>query len=99
MYGPNQHTGAAFAAMFLTLFCAIACLGQTTPKPAPPEAGVSTETAELQAAAEEFKVATKTLGYRADSPKKASGTGVKLAQYHGRIYENFRNDILDAVAA
>lgn len=97
MYGPNQHAGAAFAAMFLPLFCVAASLGQTPSRPPNPETGVSTETAELQAAAEEFKTATRTLGYRADSPKKASGTGVKLSSYHGRVYENFRNDILDAV--
>jgi len=97
MYGPNQHTGAALAATIFALFCGAASLGQAPSRPSHPEAGVSTETAELQAAAEEFKIATRALGYRADSPKKASGTGVKLSSYHGRIYENFRNDILDAV--
>ena len=97
MYGPNQHTGAPLAATLIALLYTASSLGQTPSRPSHPEAGVSTETAELQAAADEFKTATRALGYRADSPKKASGTGVKLSSYHGRIYENFRNDILDAV--
>jgi hypothetical protein len=97
MYGPNHHTATAFAAAFFTLFCAAASLGQSPTRPAHPETGVSTETAELQAAAEEFKTATRALGYRADSPKKAAGTGVKFSSFHGRLYENFRNDSLDAV--
>ncbi len=97
MFGPIHHAGTATAAGFLILFCAAASPGQTTSRPTSPETGVSTETAELQSAAEEFKAATRTLGYRSDSPKKTSGSGVKLSSYHGRVYENFRNDILDAV--
>ena len=97
MYGPNQHAGAAFAAIFFALLFALTSLGQKTAPPPSPAAGVSSETAELQFAADEFKVATRTLGYRLDSPKKAAGTGVKLSSFHGRLYENFRNDSLDAV--
>ena len=67
MYGPNQHTGAALAATIFALFCGAASLGQAPSRPSHPEAGVSTETAELQAAAEEFKIATRALGYRAQS--------------------------------
>ena len=97
MYGPNQHARAALGSSLFALLCVAASLGQNPSQSPPPKAGVSTETAELQAAADEFKTATRVLGYRADSPKKASGTGVKLSSFHGRLYENFRNDILDAV--
>ena len=97
MYGPNQHAGAARGASMFALFCVAASLGQSPSQPPPSKASVSTGTAELQAAADEFKTATRALGYRADSPKKTSGTGVKLSSFHGRLYENFRNDILDAV--
>lgn len=58
-------------------------------KPAPPAT-------EMEKAVEEFKVQTRTLGLRPDSPPKARKSGTKPA-WHGRIYENFRNDILDAV--
>jgi hypothetical protein len=97
MYGPNHYVGAALAASLFVLLCATVSLGQSQTHTPQPGTGVSAETAELQAAADEFKIATRVLGYRLDSPKKASGTGVKLSSFHGRLYENFRNDILDAV--
>ena len=53
---------------------------------------------DMQRAVEEFKLQTRNLGLRADSPasarKKSKTAG---ARWHGRIFENFRNDILDAV--
>ncbi len=52
--------------------------------------------AELNSAVEEFKVQTRNLGMRADSPKKAGGHR-PLRDWHGRLFENFRNDALDAV--
>ncbi len=52
---------------------------------------------ELQKALEEFRVATRALGLRADSPPAARLKQSQAAKYHGRIYENLRNDILDAV--
>lgn len=52
---------------------------------------------DLQKAAEEFKVLSRDLGLRADSSRKASGNGASRPQFHGRLSENFRNDILDAV--
>lgn len=51
---------------------------------------------EIQKAVEEFKLQTRNLGLRADSPRKANGGG-STAKFNGRLYENFRNDILDAV--
>jgi hypothetical protein len=51
----------------------------------------------LERAAEEFKVQTRTLGLRTDSPKQVVRTSAGRNQFHGRIFENFRNDFLDAV--
>ena len=52
---------------------------------------------ELERAAEEFKTLTRDMGLRADSPHKATlKAGVKNA-WHGRVFENFRNNVLDAV--
>ena len=50
----------------------------------------------LTRTAQEFKVLTGERGMRPDSPQAARKTGPKL-QWHGRVYENFRNDQLDAV--
>ncbi len=52
---------------------------------------------EIQKAAEEFRVLTRERGLRADSPAKAAKGPGRRAQFHGRLYENFRNDFLDAV--
>ncbi|MGO9239647.1 MAG: hypothetical protein ACLQBJ_02465 [Bryobacteraceae bacterium] len=82
------------AAMVCALLLAAAGRAQTSS--APPPAGLSAQHGELEAAAQEFKLATAALGLRADSPRKTA-SGVKLSSYHGRLYENFRNDFLDAV--
>ena len=50
----------------------------------------------LSRAADEFKALTGEWGMRPDSPPATQKTGPKLL-WHGRVYENFRNDILDAV--
>jgi hypothetical protein len=62
---------------------------QQQPPPAPSDA-------EMNTAIEEFKVQTRNLGLRADSPPKASRHS-PLRDWHGRLFENFRNDALDAV--
>lgn len=51
---------------------------------------------EMNSAIEEFKAETRNLGLRADSPPKA-GHHSPLKSWHGRLFENFRNDALDAV--
>ena len=56
-------------------------------EPAPP----------LSQAAEEFKVLTRDLGMRPESPPNAQEHHGRKMQWHGRIYENFRNDVLDAI--
>lgn len=53
---------------------------------------------ELQKAAEEFRVATRELGLRADSPAQVKGKRVyPWKNWHGRLSYNLRNDLLDAV--
>jgi len=68
------------------LVCAQAALGQ----------GGDTQ-AEMQKALEEFKVQSRELGLRADSPKENGAGGAAGVRWHGRVYENLRNDFLDAV--
>ncbi len=51
----------------------------------------------LERAAEEFKIATRELGFRADSPRaNQSNSKPFWSSWHGRLFHNFRNDILDA---
>ncbi len=53
---------------------------------------------DMERAVEEFRIQTRELGLRGDSPRKSrrqSKSG--LGNYHGRIFWNFRNDVLDAV--
>lgn len=51
----------------------------------------------MQKAVEEFKAQTRMLGMRADSPASARIKSKSSPSWHGRIFENFRNDFLDAV--
>jgi hypothetical protein len=94
------------AAVLSAVFLAVAGRAETPPPPQPVPASPSASQAaanspqrpgELEAAAEEFKLATASLGLRADSPRKTATGGIKLSAFHGRLYENFRNDFLDAV--
>lgn len=50
----------------------------------------------LTTAAQEFRVLTRDWGLRDDSPATAA-KGRPRMLWHGRLYENFRNDMLDAV--
>src|SRR5262245_32620910 len=53
---------------------------------------------ELSRAAEEFKVLTRNMGLRTDSPAGTKRNGQSAgASWHGRVFEYFRNDFLDAV--
>jgi hypothetical protein len=52
---------------------------------------------DLQRAADEFRIQTRNLGLRPDSPAAAKSRTRTAAKWHGRIFENLRNDILDAV--
>ncbi len=52
---------------------------------------------ELQKAVGEFKAQTRDLGLRPDSPSKQGAAKSAAPQWHGRVYENFRNDFIDAI--
>ena len=53
---------------------------------------------ELQKAADEFKLATRDLGFRADSPARLKGKRpYPWKTWHGRLSYNLRNDLFDAV--
>ena len=81
--------GRAFSTLLFCLvavpFCLIAQQRAATPA------------SEVDRAIEEFKVQTRNLGIRADSPPKKGTNGGIRPSWHGRLYENFRNDALDAV--
>lgn len=51
----------------------------------------------LSRAAEEFKALTRKEGMRPDSPITAQQHSGPKMLWHGRVYENFRNDFLDAI--
>lgn len=76
-------------ALAVCLCAAAALRAEQQPAPASPDA-------EMNSAIEEFKAQTRSLGLRADSPPKA-GRHSPLMDWHGRMFENFRNDALDAV--
>lgn len=65
-------------------FCLLAQLGAQTRGP-------------LEQAAEEFKVLSRDMGLREGQASRRSATVSRRAQFHGRLYENLRNDLLDAV--
>ncbi len=50
---------------------------------------------DMNSAIEEFKIQTRNLGLRPDSPRKSGRRPVQ--DWHGRLFENFRNDALDAI--
>ena len=79
--------------LVLSAACGAAVASQTgkTPPPSPP-----LQPDALSRAAEEFKVLTREEGMRPESPPNVQKHGPKML-WHGRVYENFRNDILDAI--
>src|SRR5579864_2683302 len=52
---------------------------------------------DVERAIEEFKIQTTNLGLRGDSARKKPRNIDALKDWHGRLYENFRNDFLDAI--
>lgn len=52
---------------------------------------------ELDRAVEEFKIQTRNLGIRPESPPQARRDAAGKMAWHGRVFENWRNDFLDAV--
>ena len=64
-----------------------------------PEDGqsVSIPSGPLHEAAEEFKVLTREWGMRPNSPPSLQKHHGPKMLWHGRVYEYFRNDLLDAI--
>lgn len=63
----------------------------TSSSPSPKPTGA------LSQAADEFKVLTRDLGMRPESPANAQERHGSKMRWHGRLYENLRNDVLDAI--
>jgi hypothetical protein len=59
--------------------------------------GPSQQSGALTQAAEEFKTLTRDGGMRPGSPPAAQVHHSPRLLWHGRVFENFRNDILDAI--
>lgn len=68
----------------LILSASVACGWQQTQKPP------------LERAVDEFRNLTREMGLREDSPPPKSSSGTIFTRWHGRLFENFRNDKLDA---
>ena len=61
-------------------------------------AGPSAESdTQLERAAKEFKTETESLGIRPEQVNSQAGPAARKLAWHGRVFENFRNDVLDAV--
>jgi hypothetical protein len=69
---------------------------QSNPRPAAAKAApAAPRLTDIQRAVEEFKLQTQNLGLRPDSPLSARNKSAQ-PRFHGRLFENFRNDFLDA---
>lgn len=81
------------------LFCLALALPTACVTAATLEDGQSTKQpwGSLARATEEFKVLTRELGMRPNSPPSAQNQRKRKLPWHGRVYENFRNDVLDAI--
>ena len=76
----------------VVLSFALAAQGQQQPQQRQQQQTVT----ELQKAVEEFRVQTRALGLRAESASQGK-TAKSGSTWHGRLFENFRNNFLDAV--
>jgi len=64
---------------------------------APATAQQPARQSEIQKAVEEFRLQTRTLGLRSDSSRPERRNGRRSGRWHGRLFENVRNDFLDAI--
>src|SRR5579872_5791398 len=71
---------------------AVCALTASTTAPAPQKPPTP-----LSEAVDEFKTLTREMGIRPESPPSAQEHHGPKMLWHGRVYENFRNDILDAI--
>ncbi len=76
-------------------FVLLLCMAANAP--AESVAVTQATTSGLSRAVEEFKIQTANLGIRPDSPQGRRTQRGLAPKWHGRLFENFRNDILDAL--
>src|SRR5271157_3663254 len=81
----------------LLSFCLALTAAGATAIPSQEGKSSSQQAPPLNRAADEFKVLTRDMGMRPGSPVTAQKNHGPKMLWHGRIYENFRNDILDAI--
>ncbi|HKW98815.1 MAG TPA: hypothetical protein VJN43_13840 [Bryobacteraceae bacterium] len=74
------------------LVCLAAGLCAQQPASAPPK-----QPSEVERAVQEFKIQTANLGLRGENSRRKPRNIEALKDWHGRLYENFRNDFLDAI--
>jgi hypothetical protein len=82
------------ALLWLTLALSAACVSAVASED---RKSPSQQSDPLTRAAEEFKALTRDWGMRPESPPTAQEHHGPKMLWHGRVYENFRNDILDAI--
>jgi hypothetical protein len=89
----KRLVGIALGTVLILLASAgeVCALAGSTTAPASKPSGA------LSQAAEDFKVLTRDLGMRPESPPNAQEKHGPRMRWHGRLYENFRNDVLDAI--
>ena len=83
-------------ALLATALLCLALHAAEAPPEAPPARDKTPQKSPLEIAVDEFRVQTGNLG-RPGSPAVAAKFQGPKPHWHGRVYENFRNDFLDAV--
>ena len=73
----------------------VVCFLLTTP--AEDQKGAAPPASEMDRAIQEFKAQTAAIGARIDSPQFAQKRSAAHQPWHGRLFENLRNDLFDAV--
>jgi hypothetical protein len=80
----------SFLRWLASLLCVSCAFGEQRPP-------ARSQPSEMERAVEEFRSQTQQLGIRPESPQNGRRAGGPKRQWHGRLFENFRNDFLDAV--
>ncbi len=75
---------------------AAACLFLSLPASVAQQERPAAPASEAERAIDVFRSETTALGLRGNAPERKKSTNV-LRAWHGRVYENLRNDVLDAV--
>lgn len=94
-----MESKARWKALWFLVCAGAMCGWGQVPRVKPETAKVSTtpnRASGLEKAAEEFQLLTRELGLRSDSKVVQRSSGPVWNSWHGRIFENFRNDVLDA---